>query len=149
MFNDNVISVLIGLIGACNNGGKTKNTDELILKSLSCFENVDEIIKKIKDEKDIISPGCKSCKSPCGNTSDYDINKIYNATNNIKQLKTKILDNLNELSTIMIDKNIKTDDNNMLIFYKSLSYISYDLNDRVLENLLNEIIKQKEVLIND
>lgn len=73
-----IISILIGLIGACGNNPKTENTDRLAIKSLAlapCCSNcnnraIQNIIDEIRAEKNRIVPGCTLCTASCGNTSD-------------------------------------------------------------------------------
>ena len=63
-----IISILIGLVGACSNGVPTKNTDPLLIKALA-FEplsdsdsEIENLIKEIRTEKDIISPKVSSMR---------------------------------------------------------------------------------------
>lgn len=152
MENDRIISALIGLIGACNNNQKTENTDHVVIKSLafSCQNNDDaslqEIIDEIYAEKYAVSPGCAMCAMPCGNTSDYDMNRIYDAEEEIRQAKLNILEHLQELAAYIIHQTnritLSESDKNM--FYKALSYVSYDTGKDDLSTLLNEIYKTKE-----
>ena len=140
-----IISVLIGLVGACSNGVPTKNTDPLLIKALA-FEplsdsdsEIENLIKEIRTEKDIISPSCAACASPCGNTSDYDLGRLDGAPEEIRGIKEEILAELHRISKEveeLYDKDIE-------LLYKALSYIGYDLEKEPLDNLLNELKKIK------
>ena len=146
MQQDNVISVLIGLVGACNNNPKTPNTDSLILTALSfpsngCNET--ELIQQIRAEKNTIAPGCATCATPCGNTSDYDMSKIYNADPTIRNLKQQVLTGICQLATVTRQKNVTPTYENMFLFYKALSYVSYELSEQTLNQLLAEIQQAK------
>ena len=103
MIEDRIISVLIGLVRACNNNPKTAATDSLVVKALAfpllcpnCGDKaVNEIIDEIRTEKNSVAPGCAVCTAPCGNTSDYDMRRIYEVDEhfNIKLLKNQTVGN--------------------------------------------------------
>ena len=140
-----IISVLIGLAGACNNGAATKNTDPLLIKALAfepasdCDPEIERLIEEIRAEKNIISPSCAACASPCGNTSDYDFSRLDGAPEEIRCIKEEILAELHRISKEveeLYDKDIE-------LLYKALSYVSYDLEKEPLESLLNELKKIK------
>lgn len=134
MKNRNIISALIGLVGAVSNGGKTENTD-YIIKTALMSEDTDEIVEQIREEKYVISPNCKSCASPCGNTSDYDMAKFDEEPQNIKQLKEKLIDELVSYA--------KSNDEIRPVTYKALAYIGYDLAEQSYLDLLEELRKAK------
>lgn len=100
MKEDKIISALIGLVGACNNNPKTASTDRLVIKVLAfpllCPEYDDravgEIVDEIHSEKYFVAPGCAVCMAPCGNTSDYDMQRIYEAGDVIRKVKLQILE---------------------------------------------------------
>ena len=146
MQKDRIISALIGLVGACNNNPKTENTDHIVLKALAfpaenlessedAFQNMMEEIYK---EKNAVAPGCATCAMPCGNTSDYDMSRIYNAKEEIRKTKLKILAELQELA---VSENPVSDTE---IFYKALSYVSYDMEKEALLILLEELVEMKK-----
>ena len=64
MIEDRIISVLIGLVRACNNNPKTAATDSLVVKALAfpllcpnCGDKaVNEIINEIRTEKNSVAP---------------------------------------------------------------------------------------------
>ena len=149
MREDKIISVLIGLVGACNNNPKTADTDSLVIKALAfplfCPEYDDKalqgIVNDIYSEKNSIAPGCAACTTPCGNTSDYDMRRIYEADDIIRNVKLQILEKLQMLAAYVCrnhDSRIVsyTDKG---FFYKALSYVSYDVDEAELIGLLNEL----------
>ena len=143
MHNEQVISALLGLVGACNSNPKTPNTDHLILRALVVSYTgmddftINEIMDAIYAEKNRIAPGCASCMSPCGNTSDYDMNLLYNAAEDIRQIKLQII---SELQSIAVEHNRNlTAPKDFSIFYKALSYIRYDRKLEEYKQLLDEL----------
>lgn len=137
MEEDKIISALIGLVGACNNNPKTENTDGVIIKALAFSlsqselndKNLQTLIEEIYEEKFTVAPGCAACQTPCGNTSDYDMNRIYDAEADIRDLKFKILSVLKELAAELysLQKWDMMPVESMEIFYKALSYVSFDM----------------------
>lgn len=142
---DKTISALVGLVGACNNNPKTPATDSVVVKALAfpllCPKYTDDalqgIIDSIYEEKDIIAPGCAQCKTPCGNTYDYDMSRIYDAEENVRKVKLQILAVLRELAAYVYrnPESIEIDNG---FFFKALSYVSYDLDAADLHELLDE-----------
>ena len=144
MQQDSIISVLIGLVGACDSNSKSENTDRLILAALTlnCCDEA-KIIEQLRAEKNVISPNCATCQTPCGNTSDYDMSRIYYAAPTIRDLKQKVLAEIRQLATDYLQNGVTLTDENTAIFYKSLSYVSYDLKEQTLLDLLAEIQRTK------
>ena len=151
MKEDRIISALIGLVGACNNNPKTADTDGLVIKALAfpllCPEygdrEIQEIVNDIYLEKNAIAPGCASCTVPCGNTSDYDMRRIYEADDGIRNAKLRVLAKLRELAAYVCQwqRTGTTRCMNSGFFYKALSYVSYDMDEAALLGLLDEAEK--------
>lgn len=124
MIKDELFCVLIGLLGAINNNGKREKTDELIIKAI--LNKCD--VSDIESEKDLISPSCKSCASPCGNTSALDINKYRE---NLNDTKRELLE--------VISKYVKKTNTVSDLIIKALMYIAYDLKESEYLKLIKEI----------
>lgn len=151
MREDAVISALIGLAGACGNNPKTANTDRLVIKALAfpvrypeCEDSVlQELADNIRTEKFTIAPGCAVCTAPCGNTSDYDMRRLYEAEDAIRSAKLRVLAKLQELAAGIFcrleeDGQFPGDTG---FFYKALSYVGYDVDEAALLALLEEADK--------
>lgn len=149
MKEDKIISALVGLIGACNNNPKTENTDYLVIKALAFplvqsetdNETFQALIEEIHTEKYIVAPGCAACQAPCGNTSDFDMNRLYEAETEIRDLKLKILSVVEELAAdIYSHKKVDAlSAESMEFFYKTLVYISLDMEKNGLLAFWNEV----------
>lgn len=145
MIEDRIISVLIGLVRACSNNPKTADTDSLVIKALAfpllCpkydDKAISEIIDEIHTEKNAVAPGCAVCTAPCGNTSDYDMRRIYEADDAVRKVKLQILEKLQELAAYVC-RNREPETIDIGFFYKALSYVSYDMDEAELLELLNE-----------
>ncbi|MBD5533029.1 MAG: hypothetical protein HDQ98_12700 [Lachnospiraceae bacterium] len=148
MKEDQIISVLIGLVGACNNNPKTTDTDDLVIKALAfplIFPEYDDtalqkMIDDIYSEKNSVAPGCAMCTAPCGNTSDYDMRRIYEADDEIRKVKLQILETIQELASYAYRNRQEGKPSHIdnVFFYKALSYVSYDMDAADLLRLLDE-----------
>lgn len=96
---DELTGALIGLVHACCNQGKTKETDKILIEGLFTTitnvnfndETLQQMIDAVNAKKNQISPGCVACASPCGNTDNYDMNRLWTADEDIRSLKSLIL----------------------------------------------------------
>lgn len=96
---DELTGALIGLARACSNNDKTEHIDRLILEGLfTTVTNVSfhdqtllDLIDRVNEEKARIVPGCTACASPCSNTANYDMRRLWNADEDIRSLKSLIL----------------------------------------------------------
>ena len=100
---------------------KTENTDTIIMDCLQHLRNhtvTQDLIDLVHKEKDKISPSCKTCTHPCGNTSDYDMSLINDKK---KELMNQIL-NLSDMNFI----------------YRGLCYLGFDIDDSYIDELIEE-----------
>ena len=96
---DELTGALVGLAHACMNNPKTEQTDRIIIEGLfTTITNVNfndetlrEMIARVREEKAKVAPGCTTCISPCGNTNDYDMKRMWEADEDIRSLKSLIL----------------------------------------------------------
>lgn len=148
MKEDAIISALIGLAGACGNNPKTANTDYLVMQALAfpvlcsrCDDSaLQELVDSIHSEKYTIAPGCAVCTAPCGNTSDYDMRRLYEANDAVRNAKLQVLARLQNLAAEVClcwreGEGLPIDAD---FFYKALSYVGCDIEEAALLALLNE-----------
>jgi hydroxylamine reductase len=131
MNNKRILSALIGLVGAVGNGEKTEHTDEIVRAALLAVDS-DAQIEQIHKEKYAISPNCETCQFPCGNTSDYDMEKFDQAPDEIRDMKERLVAEM---------KRIATGDRLPDVVYKAIAYLGYDLTKESYEILLEELKK--------
>ena len=149
---DELTGALIALSKASDSNSRTEYTDKLIIEGLfTTVTNVNfseetmlEIISKVREEKNKIVPNCIGCTSPCGNTSEYDMNLIWNAQEDIRSLKSLILFGIRGMAAyayhamVLGYKNKEVND----FFYKALEIISHDW---TMEQLLPIVLEVGEV----
>lgn len=130
-YDKRLLGSLIGLSHVVYSNPKTENTDQILLKGLQKINHVsnDEMMKTVQNEKYTISPSCKSCEHPCGNSDDYDLDKLDLEEDKIKQMKLRLIEKAIELS---FNKNP-----NILKITQLIAAIGYDMSYEQLEIVLN------------
>ena len=97
---DELTGALIGLSRAADNSPNVNgDTWRLIIEGLFTtvtnvsFNNktLQELIDRVHTEKARLVPDCSVCASVCGRTDDYDMEKVWNAQEDIRSLKSLIL----------------------------------------------------------
>lgn len=97
---DELTGALIGLARATDgNTQPTANTYKLIIKGLFTTitnvnfnaETITALIDEVHAEKAKLVPNCSTCADPCGRNNDYDMEKVWNAEEDIRSLKSLIL----------------------------------------------------------
>ena len=97
---DKLTGALIGLARATDGDTKpTENTYKLLIKGLFTTitnvnfnaETITALIDEVHAEKEKLVPNCSSCADPCGRNSDYDMERLWSADEEIRSLKSLIL----------------------------------------------------------
>lgn len=127
------LSALVGLAGAVSNNGKTDNTDTIVRQALLRI-NTEDGSEQIHREKFKISPSCETCPSPCGNTSDYPMEKFAVSSADQQAIREQVLE---ELQRIAAAENGALPE----IVYRAIAYIGYDLEKEAYERLLEDMKK--------
>ena len=133
---DELTGALIGLARACSNNPKTEDTDRLILEGLFTTvtnvsfndETLTQLIERVHAEKGRIVPGCAFCTSRCGNTDDYDMNRLWNAQEDIRSLKSLILFGIRGMAAYAYHAMVLgyTSEEVNSFFYKALFVLAED-----------------------
>lgn len=134
---DELTGALIGLACACGSQPKREETDRLVLESLFTTvtnvnfneETMRRMIRKVNEEKACIAPGCLECTVRCGNTDPFDMEKLWNAEEDIRSLKSLILFGIRGMAAYAYHAMVLgyTDSKLNDFFYKALSVLSYDM----------------------
>ncbi len=133
---EKIISALIGLVGAVSNNGKTAETDNVIKNALINIKDgkdEDSVVDMIHKEKFTIAPDCATCLNPCGNTSDYDIEKLKNAPDDVRNAKLNLINALREMA-VSLKNDVLPDDT-----YRGIAYLGYDLTVESYDEITDKI----------
>ena len=97
---DELTGALVGLSRATDGGMQaTPEMWRLMIEGLfTTVTNVNfnentirELIGRVHAEKARLAPDCAGCAAPCGRTSDYDMNLLWSADEDIRSLKSLVL----------------------------------------------------------
>ena len=95
---DTLLGALIGLARATTSEPKTEDTDEVLNAGLRLAaqpaapeEKLRRMLAIVRTEKHRVAPNCASCAMPCGNTSDYDLARLWAAPDTVRTLKLRML----------------------------------------------------------
>lgn len=138
-----LLGMTIGLAKAAFQNEKTDHTDFILLKVLMAIsdekqqsaQEIECLKKEVKLEKAAVAPGCQGCMSRCGNTDDYDLNKIEEAPEEIKELKKHILEGITKKAELayQMKQEGTLEEETMSYFYKALYVISEDWMEQLME----------------
>ena len=95
---DTLLGALVGLARSTVNEPKTEDTDRILaagLRLAAAPEAAESALLRMTDiveaEKHRVAPNCAACAMPCGNTSNYDLARLWGATAEICALKVRLL----------------------------------------------------------
>lgn len=134
---DCLMGALIGLARACTSNPRTEETDRVLVKGLAgsvfrdCGDEKDfeKLIAMVKEAKDKAAPGCAMCTARCGNTDDYDMERLWNSAEDVRTVKTLLLYSLRQMACLVLpvmEANQLVDAAVMDFFYKGLFVLAED-----------------------
>ena len=106
---DILTGALIGLARTTYSHLKTEDTDRVVTCALSVLARPDAPVKQFLDEKKVdlaqqlkqvraeklaVAPGCATCVAKCGNTDDYDMERLWNGPDQVRSLKIRLFSGL-------------------------------------------------------
>lgn len=127
------LSALIGLVGAESNNGKTEDTDAIVRQALLRMHEEDWS-QRIREEKFRIAPNCATCSAPCGNTSDYPMEKFESWSADQRAIREQVIRELQRIAAVESDSLPE-------IVYRAIAYIGYDLEEEAYQRLLEDMKK--------
>lgn len=152
---DQLTGALIGLARATegNEDLISPSTDKVVLEGLFTtvtnvnFNNdtISQMIQRVEEEKEKLVPNCFGCPSACGRNDDYDMQKLWNADEDIRSLKSLILFGIRGMAAYAYHAAVLgyTDEDVNRFFYKALSAIGMD--DWGMDELLPIVMKVGEI----
>ena len=103
------------------------------------------LMKRVEEEKQQLVPECFRCASPCGRNSDYDMNDLWNAHEDIRSLKSLILFGIRGMAAYAYHAAVLGyhDETVDRFLYKALNAIGMD--DYGMNELLPIVLEVGEV----
>ena len=150
---DELTGALIGLARAVDSAAAiSKRTIQVIIEGLFTtvtnvsFDNaaIENMIQKVRAEKERLVPDCSKCQSPCGKTNEYDMQQMWNADKDIRSLKSLILFGIRGMAAYAYHANVLNyeDDEVNRFFCEALFKIGYE---ESIETLLPTVLKVGEI----
>lgn len=106
---------------------------------------LNSLLHRVMEEKRKMIPDCFACAYPCGKNNDYDMSKLRNADDEIRELKTQILFTVREVAAYAYRAALRGDHDDTIdrFFYKALTAIGID--ELGMEDLLPVVAEADEV----
>lgn len=112
---DILTGALIGLARTTYSHLKTEDTDRVVTCALSVLarpdageEELAQQLKQVRAEKLAVAPGCATCVAKCGNTDDYDMERLWNGPDQVRSLKIRLFSGLKRQAGMLL-KLLKTE----------------------------------------
>ena len=152
---DQLTGALIGLARATEGNGSsvTEDTHRLVMEALFAtltnvnFDNdaIEELTRRVEEEKQRLAPDCSVCGSACGRNDNYDMEKLWNADEDIRSLKSLILFGVRGMAAYAYHAALLgyTDEKVNRFFYKALFAVGMD--DWGMNELLPVVLEVGEV----
>ena len=112
---DELTGALISLARAVDGSTAiSKRTGQIIIEGLFTtvtnvnFDNasIENMIQKVRAEKERLVPDCSKCQSPYGKTDEYDMQQLWNANEDIRSLKSLILFGIRGMAAYAYHANV-------------------------------------------
>ena len=150
---DELTGALIGLARAVD-GAETisKRTGQIIIEGLFTtvtnvsFDNaaIENMIQKVRAEKERLVPDCSKCQSPCVKTDEYDMQQLWDTNEDIRSLKSLILFGIRGMAAYAYHANVLNYEDAEVnhFFCEALFKIGYE---ESAETLLPTVLKVGEI----
>lgn len=150
---DELTGALIGLARAIEGTAvPTQTTYQTIVEGLFTtitnvsFDNdaINDMIKKVRAEKEKLVSSCSRCQTPCGKNDEYDMNELWNENEDIRSLKSLILFGIRGMAAYAYHARVLgySDEEVNKFFCEALFMIGYGDS---LETLLPVVLKVGEI----
>ncbi len=151
---DELTGAMIGLARATDGDTKPrKETYALFIKGLFTTitnvnfnsETIQELIDAVHEEKHFLVPDCTVCQSPCGRNDDYDMNKLWEANEDVRSLKSLILFGIRGMAAYAYHAGVLGYTNDEVNHFLAKALFSIGEDDWGMEELLPIVLEVGEV----
>ena len=150
---DELTGALIGLARATEGTAvPIQTTYQVMLEGLFTtitnvsFDNdaINNMMKKVREEKEKLVQSCSRCQTPCGKNDEYDMNDLWNDNEDIRSLKSLILFGIRGMAAYAYHAKVLgySDEEVNKFFCEALFMIGYGDS---LETLLPVVLKVGEI----
>ena len=159
---DKLLGALIGLAKSTANTAPVESTLETLVDGLAllyrekenlCVEDdannsalnceLAQMTDRVHEEKFKLVPDCALCKSPCGNTSDYDASLFRESQASNQELNLEIIAGLEKIAYSIRQKKaeLSLDDDISGLLFRALAVTGFDWAENDLLELKAEVDK--------
>ena len=150
---DELTGALIGLARAVDDTAAiSKRTGQVIIEGLFTtvtnvsFDDaaIQNMIQKVRAEKERLVPDCSKCQSSCGKTDEYDMQQLWDADEDVRSLKSLILFGIRGMAAYAYHANVLNYEDAEVnrFFCEALFKIGYE---ESVETLLPVVLKVGEI----
>ena len=150
---DELTGALISLARAVDGSTAiSKRTGQIIIEGLFTtvtnvnFDDtsIENMIQKVRAEKERLVPDCSKCQSPCGKTDEYDMQQLWDTNEDIRSLKSLILFGIRGMAAYAYHANVLNYEDAEVnrFFCEALFMIGYG---ESVETLLPTVLKVGEI----
>ena len=150
---DELTGALISLARAVDGSTAiSKRTGQIIIEGLFTtvtnvnFDDasIENMIQKVRAEKERLVPDCSKCQSPCGKTDEYDMQQLWDANEDVRSLKSLILFGIRGMAAYAYHANVLNYEDAEVnrFFCEALFMIGYG---ESVETLLPTVLKVGEI----
>ena len=106
--------------------------------------SIENMIQKVRAEKERLVPDCSKCQDPYSSTEEYDLQQLWNANEDIRSLKSLILFGIRGMAAYAYHANVLNYEDAEVnqFFCEALSKIGYE---ESTESLLSTVLKTGEI----
>lgn len=134
---DELTGSLIGLARACTTNPRDEITDRALVEGLvgSIYrgegdeERFGALIPLVHQAKEHAAPGCAMCTARCGNTNDYEMERMWNGPEKVRTIKTLLLCSLRQMAAMVwpvMRNGDKISEEILDFFYRALFILAED-----------------------
>ena len=150
--HDIILGALIGLARATDGNSPSESTHRTLLEGLLSLSGFPTKIalEQIHEEKFKLIPSCLHCASPCGRTSDYDMELFHAAAYGIRTRKALLLSAVYGLAPFvyrdfLAGQNVSE---SCMILYRMLFAFGEDWEESYLDSALQDLSEAALSIIN-
>ena len=102
---------------------------------------LETLIQNVRAEKARLAPGCSQCMAPCGRTADYDMQALWNAEEEVRTLKLRIVADLREIAAHIAHAPAQQDEETDVypLLSEALFKIGYDESTEALMTTVRKV----------
>ena len=106
---------------------------------------LETLIQNVRAEKARLAPGCSQCMAPCGRTADYDMQALWNAEEEVRTLKLRIVADLREIAGHIAHAPAQQDEETDVypLLSEALFKIGYDESTEALMTTVRKVERTK------